>query len=161
MTSSHQSCPHEDAIARAAASGEWSEELRAHRDGCLTCAELTLVTAALATDAEELLGDTRPLPDPDLIWVRAQLEEREEILKKATRGIAIVQRVAIAAVAAVLLAFAPTIWQAVSATATALQASAPALDVPRAAGSPLLVIVMSMVVLGGLALWEMTFAREG
>ena len=160
MTSSHENCPHEDAIVRASTSGQWTEELRAHRDGCLTCAELTLVTAAMAADAEALLSDPRPLPDPTVIWVRAQLAEREEILKKATRGIVVVQRAAMAVVIAVLLAFAPTMWRAISSVASAFQNNAPALEVPRAAGSPLLVIVMSMVVLGGLALWEMTFARE-
>jgi hypothetical protein len=160
MTSSHESCPYEDAIARASVSGEWNEELTAHRDGCLTCAELTLVAAALATDAETLLSDPRPLPDPAVIWVRAQLAEREEILKKATRGIAFVQRTALAVVAAVVIAFAPALWRAINSVASALQGSAPSLEVPRSAGSPILVIVMSMVVLGGLALWEMTFARE-
>jgi hypothetical protein len=95
-----------------------------------------------------------------VIWVRAQLAEREQTLQKATRGIAIVQRAALAVVMAIFIAFAPALWRAINSVASALQGSAPALDVPRAAGSPLLVIVMSMVVLGGLALWEMTFARE-
>ena len=46
-----RSCPHEEAVTAAARSGEWSDELRDHREGCLICAELTLVVAALAGDA--------------------------------------------------------------------------------------------------------------
>ena len=56
------SCTHEDAVTAAARSGEWTPELEAHRDGCMTCAELTLVVAAMAADAEELLRPRRPPP---------------------------------------------------------------------------------------------------
>ena len=81
------SCAHEDAVAAAANSGVWTPELRAHRDGCMTCAELTLVVAAMAADAEELMNLTKPLPDPGIIWLRARLAEREDKFRRATRGI--------------------------------------------------------------------------
>ena len=35
-----------------------------------------------------------------------------------------------------------------------------AIDIPRAAGSPLLVVVCSIVVLGILAFWELAAVRE-
>ena len=42
-------CSYEEAVTAAVRSGNWSPELKAHRDGCLVCAELTLVVAALAS----------------------------------------------------------------------------------------------------------------
>ena len=153
-------CPFEEAVAAAARSGQWSPELQTHRDGCLTCAELTLVVAALATDAEELAAIDAPLPDPTPIWLRAQLASREQQFQRATRAIVWVQRAAVAVTLAVGLAFVPGLWNLVKGAFTSLDLSSPVADLPRAAGSPLLVIVVSMLVLGGLALWELTAAQE-
>ena len=153
-------CPFEEAVAAAARSGQWSLELQTHRDGCLTCAELTLVVAALATDAEELAAIDAPLPDPTPIWLRAQLASREQQFQRATRAIVWVQRAAVAVTLAVGLAFVPGLWNLVKGAFTSLDLSSPVADLPRAAGSPLLVIVVSMLVLGGLALWELTAAQE-
>jgi len=153
-------CPFEEAVAAAARSGQWSPELQTHRDGCLTCAELTLVVAALATDAEGLAAIDAPLPDPTPIWLRAQLASREQQFQRATRAIVWVQRAAVAVTLAVGLAFVPGLWNLVKGAFTSLDLSSPVADLPRAAGSPLLVIVVSMLVLGGLALWELTAAQE-
>ena len=153
-------CSHEEAVTAAARSGDWSPELKAHRDGCLTCAELTLVVAALATDAEELAAIDAPLPDPTPIWLRAQLASREQQFQRATRAIVWVQRAAVAVTLAVGLAFVPGLWNLVKGAFSSLDLSSPVADLPRAAGSPLLVIVVSMLVLGGLALWELTAAQE-
>ena len=149
-------CPHEEAVTAAARSGDWSPELKAHRDGCLTCAELTLVVAALAADAEELAAIDVPLPDPAPIWLRARLASREQQFQRATRTIVWVQRAAVALAVAVGLAFAPGLWELVSGMFSGINLSLSAPDLPRAAGSPLLVLVVSMLVLGGLALWELT-----
>ena len=153
-------CSHEEAVTAAARSGDWSPELKAHRDGCLTCAELTLVVAALTTDAEELAAIDAPLPDPTPIWLRAQLASREQQFQRATRAIVWVQRAAVAVTLAVGLAFVPGLWNLVKGAFSSLDLSSPVADLPRAAGSPLLVIVVSMLVLGGLALWELTAAQE-
>jgi len=153
-------CSHEEAVTAAARSGDWSPELKAHRDGCLTCAELTLVVAALATDAEELAAIDAPLPDPTPIWLRAQLASREQQFQRATRAIVWVQRAAVAVTLAVGLAFVPGLWNLVKGAFASLDLSSTVADLPRAAGSPLLVIVVSMLVLGGLALWELTAAQE-
>ncbi len=153
-------CPHEDAVAAAARSGDWSPELKAHRDGCLTCAELTLVVAVLAVDAEELAAIDAPLPDPASIWLRARLASREHQYHRATRAIIWVQRAAVAVAFAVGLAFVPGLWHLIKGAFSSLDLSLPVANLPRAAGSPLLVIVVSMLVLGGLALWELTVAQE-
>lgn len=149
-------CPHEEAVAAAARSGEWSPELQTHRDGCLTCAELTLVVAALAADAEEMAAMEAPLPDPAPIWLRARLASREQQYQRATRAIVWVQRAAIAIACAIGIAFAPGLWELMSGAFSGLDLSISAPDLPRSAGSPLLVLVVSLLVLGGLALWELT-----
>jgi hypothetical protein len=156
----NQFCAHEDAVAAAAASGEWTPELQAHRDGCMTCAELTLVVAALAADAEQLADEVVPLPNPGVIWFRAQLAERERKFRRATRAIVWVQRAAMAVVAAIGLAFAPGLWALIVKAVGGLDLGSAAAGLPRAAGSPTLVVVMSLLVLGGLALWELTAVHE-
>lgn len=153
-------CPHEEAVTIAARSGDWSPELKVHRDGCLVCAELTLVVAALAADADELASIDSPLPDPSPIWLRAQLASRERQYHRATRAIVWVQRAAIAVACAVGIAFAPGLWELVSGAFSGLDLSISAPDLPRSAGSPLLVLVVSLLILGGLALWELTAAQE-
>jgi hypothetical protein len=126
----------------------------------MTCAELTLVVAAMAADAEELMNLTKPLPDPGIIWLRARLAEREDKFRRATRGIVWVQRATIAVVAAIGMAFAPGLWTWIKGLVTGLDLASAAAGLPRAAGSPTLVMVMSLLVLGGLALWELTLAHE-
>ena len=155
-----QLCAHEDAVAAAATSGVWTPELRAHRDGCMTCAELTLVVAALAADAEQLADEAIPLPDPGVLWFRAQLAERERAFKRATSAIVWVQRAAIVVVAAIGLTFAPGLWALIGKFVAGLELGSAAAELPRAAGSPTLVLVTSLLVLGGLALWELTAAHE-
>jgi hypothetical protein len=160
MNRPHTDCPHEEAVAAAARSGDWSPELRLHRDGCMTCAELTLVVAALAADAEELMDDQRPLPDPGVMWLRARLANRENAFHRATRAIVVVQRATVAVVAATGLAFAPGLWRFIRGAVSSLSLSPSVQGLPRAAGSPLLVLVVSLTVLGALALWELTAARQ-
>jgi hypothetical protein len=153
-------CPHEEAVTIAARSGDWSPELKAHRDGCLTCAELTLVVAALAADAEKMVAMDAPLPDPAPIWLRARLASRERQYHRATRAIVWVQRAAVAVAFAIGIAFAPGLWEIASGAFAGLNLSISAPDLPRSAGSPLLVLVVSLVVLGLLAVFELTSAQE-
>ena len=153
-------CPHEEAVAAAVRSGIWSPDLRAHRDGCLRCAELTLVIAALTADAEELAAIDAPLPEPAAIWLRAQLASRELQYQRATRAIIWIQRLAVAIAMAVAIAFAPGVWSFFTGVFADLSLNFLVPNLPRAAGSPLLVLMVSMIVLGGLALWELTAAHE-
>lgn len=158
MTS--KTCPYEQAVTDAASSGDWSPELSSHRDSCLSCAELTLVVAALEADAEELAAIEVPLPDPGSIWLRARLASRERDYRRAIRAIVWVQRAAVGIALAVGLAFLPGLWSLLKRLFSTVDISSPVSDLPRAAGSPLMVLVISMLVLGGLALWELTVAQE-
>jgi hypothetical protein len=51
-------------------------------------------------------------------------------------------------------------WNLFRGVVSGLDLSSPVAGLPRVAGSPLLVFVISMLVLGGLALWELTVAQE-
>jgi hypothetical protein len=156
----HAECPREKEIIAAVRSGEWSPELEEHRNGCLSCAELTLVAAALTADAEDLMAMPEPLPDPSPVWLRARLASKERDYERATRAIVWVQRAAVGLALAIGLAFAPNVWTMLKNAAALFDLGSPVLDIPRAAGSPLLVVVCSMVILGLLAVWELLAARE-
>jgi len=156
-----KACPYEESVTKAARSGKWSSELEEHRNGCLGCAELTLVVAAFTTDAEMLEALDAPLPDPSAIWLRARLATRERDFQRATRAIVWVQRAAVAVALAVGMAFTPGLWKVAKSAMTGLNLASPLADLPRAAGSPLLVVVISMIVLGGLAFLEFTSLSEG
>jgi hypothetical protein len=127
----------------------------------MTCAELTLVVAVLAVDAESLLDESIALPDPGLIWMRSRLAAREQKFHRATRGIVMVQRAAVAVAAAIGLAFAPGLWNLVKGAVSGLSFGSSIAGLPRAAGSPLLVLVISLTVLGLLAISELTATPEG
>ena len=156
-----RACPYEESVTEAARSGKWGSELEEHRNGCLSCAELTLVVAAFTTDAETLEALDAPLPDPSAIWLRARLAARERDFHRATQAIVWVQRAAIAAALAVGMAFTPGLWKVAKSAMAGLDLASPLADLPRAAGSPLLVVIISMVVLGGLAFLEFTSMSEG
>ena len=155
-----RACPYEESVAEAARSGEWNPELESHRNGCLSCAEITLVVAALTTDAEMLEALETPLPDPTAIWLRALLATRERDFHRATRAIVWVQRAAVAVALAVGMAFTPELWKVARTAMVGLDLSSPLADLPRAAGSPLLVVIISMAVLAGLAFMEFTSLTE-
>ena len=118
------------------------------------------MVAALKSDADELMAMNEPLPDPSPLWLRARLASKERDYQRATRAIVWVQRAAVGAVLAVGLAFAPGYWMKIKSVILGFGLETSAIDIPRAAGSPLLVVVCSIVVLGILAFWELAAVRE-
>lgn len=72
-----ETCPYEKAVLRARYSGEWDWELLKHYQNCPLCheAERTSewIRAAAVVDVSAV-----PLPDPDLLWIRAKLAIREQ-----------------------------------------------------------------------------------
>jgi len=160
MSMTRDGCPHEASIIAAVNSGQWSPELREHRNDCVQCAELTLVVAALKSDADKLMAMNEPLPDPSPLWLRARLASKERDYQRATRAIVWVQRAAVGAVLAVGLAFAPGFWTKIKSVILGFGLETSAIDIPRAAGSPLLVVVCSIVVLAVLAFMEFASLSE-
>ena len=152
---SRGSCPFEDAVRNAARSGRWTPDLEVHRDGCMTCAEMTLVVAALTMDAESLVRDDLPVPDPGFLWLRSRVADRQGRFERATRAIVWLQRVTVAAAAAIGVAFVPNLWGLLQRSLAALDLGAAA-GLPRSAGSPTLVLAACVLVLGWLAFSELS-----
>jgi hypothetical protein len=71
----HAKCPHEEAIARAARTGNWEASLTTHATTCPICREIMKTSTwmqALGRSSEGSLS----LPDASLLWWRAQLSEK-------------------------------------------------------------------------------------
>ncbi len=147
-------CRCEEQVREAAQTGIWSDELRDHCAACSPCAETVLVTAALCADARELETDATPLPDPRLIWLRAQIERRRVKSARATLAIAWVQRVAILSAVMVGLIAAPGLWRLLGRGMSALLPAAKSIDVPVFVTAPGLVLVATFAVLALMALWN-------
>ena len=96
-------CIDEAGVARAALTGDWSDEIRAHAEQCPQCGAVALVAGELgAARRQPVLGE---VPDAGRVWRIAQLRVRRAAAERATLSIAVVEAVALAA-AAVLGAFA-------------------------------------------------------
>lgn len=94
-------CEREQAVLEAAQSNRWPEELRAHAAGCPVCADVALVARFMQTMAEETKAEAA-LPDAGRIWWKAQLLAKQAAVERATRPIAIVEKIAYGCVALAL-----------------------------------------------------------
>jgi predicted anti-sigma-YlaC factor YlaD len=97
---SRMDCSQEAAIARAVRSGEWNDALQAHLRDCATCrgvqdaARWMQMLAPAPQSSGPLQED---LPDPQILWLRAQLSARQAA---AERGHNVLQWVEIACITA-------------------------------------------------------------
>lgn len=71
-----ETCPYEKAVLKACRSGEWDRELLKHYQNCSVCHEAE--SAAEWVRAAAVNVAAVPLPDPDLLWIRAKLGTREQ-----------------------------------------------------------------------------------
>ena len=112
-------CEREAEIIEALRGGVLDAELETHAAGCATCADTLAVSQFLEADHRATQVDFRAaqaddrfalgLPDPDLLWWKAQLASKQMAVERATRSIAVVRKVSYwsAAGAGLWLAFAP------------------------------------------------------
>ena len=105
-------CEREAEMIEALRGGVLDAELEKHVAGCAICADTVAVSQFLQADSRAAQADDRPapvLPDPDLLWWKAQLASKQMALDRATRSIAVVRKVSYlgAAVAALWVTFAP------------------------------------------------------
>ena len=81
---SHSSCSREAAVVQAVRTGDWNESLGAHLRECATCRDVREAARwmqALAPQPSESNG----LPDPQILWLRAQLSERQAAAERAQK----------------------------------------------------------------------------
>lgn len=94
-------CPRGDAVARAARTRNWPEDLHAHLPACEDCRDIALVAGVLVAQARDVTADPPPLADASVLWRRAQRTLRERQVQRATAVITWTQRTALAALCAV------------------------------------------------------------
>ncbi len=90
----HTECPPEEKVLEAVRSGDWEESLRSHVHQCVSCEEIASTAEwmqSLAASAES----ESPLPDPELVWLKAQIsrqqasrERRVRFVKTSIQGVA-------------------------------------------------------------------------
>ncbi len=93
-----ESCRHEPQIRRAVIEERWTEALREHVKTCPDCA----AAAAAAPFMSRFAGlDERQhkLPDPSVVWLKAQLLRGTIIAERAARPLNALQMIAYAVVA--------------------------------------------------------------
>jgi len=87
---SHTNCSEEGVIARAIRSGEWNESLEAHARECETCRSVRQAAQwmqALAPASLLEAGEQTNLPDPQVLWLRAQISERQAAAERVHRSL--------------------------------------------------------------------------
>lgn len=99
-------CPRETELWEAIAAGRWPDaadaSLCAHVVSCRACRDLALVAGSLRRDACDAGRDATP-PSSAIVWWRAQMRARQEGAHAADRPITVVQGLAIACAAGLLL----------------------------------------------------------
>jgi hypothetical protein len=81
-------CSREEDVVVAVRSGEWREELRRHVASCSMCAEVQQVSRWM-TGVAERMSREGIVPDPTVVWLKAQLEERQRREAAAIRKAAL------------------------------------------------------------------------
>ncbi|HKS24031.1 MAG TPA: hypothetical protein VJZ76_14605 [Thermoanaerobaculia bacterium] len=92
-------CPFEPNVIDAAASGQWTESLRAHAASCPDCAAAAEVAPWMVSFAKH---DDREhiLPDPSVLWLKAKLLGTAAAVERASLPITRVQIAAYLIIAA-------------------------------------------------------------
>jgi hypothetical protein len=91
-------CRHEIHVRRAAAEDRWTEALREHAATCADCAAAA-AAAPFMTRFSRFDERQTKLPDPAVLWLKAQLLRGSAIAERATRPLNVVQIVAYLVVA--------------------------------------------------------------
>ena len=107
-------CEREAEVMEAVENGVWSEELNRHTADCPACADTARVAKLFAHEATVALEEAGVamevpgrLPDADVIWCRAEADERRAEVERALWPIRLVERLAggVAVVVAALVAW--------------------------------------------------------
>lgn len=106
------SCPFEPDVLQAAGEDRWTESLRGHILECGDCVEAAAVAPWMSRFAR--VGDReRPLPNPQIVWLKAQLLQGTADVARVSRPMNIAQLIAYLVVAAGWTALLTWKWAAV------------------------------------------------
>jgi hypothetical protein len=92
-------CRYERDVLRAADENNWSDALRAHLRECADCNAAVDVAPWMAKLAAEDLRERR-LPDPQVVWLKAQLLRNTIMVERASRPMKAAQLISYIVVAA-------------------------------------------------------------
>ena len=90
-------CAREDQTSAAVFSGTLNAEITWHAQQCPVCADILLVSEFLHEDTARTAHEQPPLPDPGLIWQKADLRAHQEAVRRALRPIRFMKIIAIVA----------------------------------------------------------------
>ncbi|HUP50790.1 MAG TPA: hypothetical protein VNA04_18605 [Thermoanaerobaculia bacterium] len=93
------SCVSEPLVRRAAAEDRWTEALRQHVRECQECAAAAAASPFMARFSR-IDARQRALPDPAVLWLKAQLLRSGAAADRAARPLNVAQIVSYAAIAA-------------------------------------------------------------
>lgn len=106
-------CRREQEVIEAVASGRWptqcSDGLRDHVAGCTICADVAAVARVMQEERDRAWRDAR-VPPSGRVWWRAEMRARQEAARKAAEPITIVQGLAGACAAGLVIALVEIVW---------------------------------------------------
>jgi hypothetical protein len=126
-------CAREAELLDALQTSRWpdacGDALRSHVESCAGCTELVKLSLALLEDQRALM-QTAPVPSSAIVWWRAQMRSRREAAEKVEQPITVIQGLAGACAAGLLVAaagyYTPAFHRAVDwVTTTVTSATAP------------------------------------
>lgn len=105
-------CSKQKQVSAALREGRWPQDcdsvLVAHASQCPACGDLVLVAEALQQARSEAMQTARPISS-EIIWWRRELQQKAGAIERATRPIAIIERVVLIALPLAMLALG--LWQ--------------------------------------------------
>lgn len=104
-------CDQDLMVVKAAASGEWTPQLQAHVEGCVSCRQVVALSRAL----QQFAGAPKPaLPPAAYVWWTSHIRERRDAQRRVTRVISITQIATLAAAVIGLAVWSVWHWSEVS-----------------------------------------------
>lgn len=126
-------CSHGESVVQAARTGKWSDELMGHVAKCDSCRESSRVARWMMDLAETVESESVPLPDPHLVWLKAQIQRRSRDTERALLPIRVANVLSVLGLGTVLASLPREGWIAISeslARASTMVSELPSLQFP-------------------------------
>lgn len=137
-------CDQEHSVVRAVASDEWTPQLQAHVEGCVSCRDVVVCSRAL----RELAGAPKPaLPPAGYVWWQSRLRQRRSAQRRVTRVISITQTATLAIAVIGLAVWSIRHWSQVSESIKTSLTSFSTWSSSSLASSAVLLVFLSLVLL--------------
>jgi hypothetical protein len=105
-------CPQEESVLNAIHTGAWEDSVACHAAQCESCRDIIKACRWLQTLAASTSAAAVALPDPSLLWWRAQLAERDSEFATTRRAAEWLRMVPSALVCLSLLLWIAWSWRA-------------------------------------------------